>query len=780
VKAPRPYSIVPLLALVATALPNGPSLSNYKPSLAALRESYRRADQIGRDYNAKAFKLRLEPNWMEGGKRFWYRNELPASKREFILVDTATGSRAPAFDHAKLAEALRKAGRTAEADALPFREIHFIEDGKMLSFDIGNQGWKCDLATYALQQVDPRMRPRQQNRPPWRQSLWEPSRTPVDSPDVSFTARIVEHNVMVKPKDGEEFQLSKAGTAGAYFARLSWSRDSKRLIGIRVIPGDRKQVHLLESSPREWGPATLASRIYDRPGDKLDSFDIWILDPVAKTEKLIEAEPLDYGGLPGLRWRKDGTRFTYEKMDRGYGRWRIVEVDSVTGKSRAIVDDDPATFFDSTNQYTYYCRESEDVIWRSERDGWGHLYLADGEGGIRNQITKGLWVVRSVQSVDEKARQIVFAASGMDAKEDPYFIHYYRINFDGTGLKSLTPALGNHTVAFSPDGKTLIDTYSTVQNAPVHELRNAEDGRLLVTLERGDITQLKGSGWRAPEPFVAKGRDGKTDIYGVVYWPSHFDKNKRYPVIEDIYAGPQDSFVPKSFSPAHGGQGLAELGFIVVKIDGMGTRNRGKAFHDICYKNLADAGFPDRILWMKALAKRYPNLDLDRVGIYGGSAGGQNSAGALLFHPDFYKVAVSSCGCHDNRLDKVWWNEQWMGVMGPHYAAQSNITNASKLRGRLLLLVGELDDNVPPESTYRLADALMKADREFELVLLTGQGHTGGGKYGERKRRDFFVRHLLGVEPPDWNGSWLNVDFVLSFRRFLGSKGCGGRFKQCR
>jgi dipeptidyl aminopeptidase/acylaminoacyl peptidase len=274
---------------------------------------------------------------------------------------------------------------------------------------------------------------------------------------------------------------------------------------------------------------------------------------------------------------------------------------------------------------------------------------------------------------------------------------------------------------------------------------------LIATVDRGDISPLAKGGWRAPEPFRAKGRDGVTDIYGVVYWPTNFDRRKKYPIVEDIYAGPQDSFVPKSFAPNRYQARLAELGFIVVQIDGMGTRNRSKAFHDVCYQNLADAGLPDRILWMKALAKKYPATDLSRVGVFGTSAGGQNAGAAVLFHPEFYKVAVASCGCHDNRLDKIWWNEQWMGVMGAHYKASSNIENAGKLQGDLLLMVGELDTNVPTESTFRFAAALQAAGKEYELVVIPNSDHTAGGPYGERKRRDFLVRHLLGVEPPNPN-----------------------------
>jgi dipeptidyl aminopeptidase/acylaminoacyl peptidase len=652
-----------------------------------------------------------------------------------------------------LAAALRSAsGADVSADALGFQEIEFVDDGKAIRFDVKDQGWKLDAQTYGLEKVQAKRREGPRVPVPWRQDLWEPNPNPVASPDGGRTARIVHNTIVVTPKGGAEQVLARGGLGTSYISRIQWTPDSKRIVAIRVSPGDRKEVYLIESSPSDHGPAKLHRRVYDRPGDKVDSFELSILDVEARTESRVDAEPIDYNGMPYLRWKRDKRHFTYEKMDRGYGRWRIIEVDSITGKSRTLVDDDPATFFDSTAHFAYYCRDSDDVVWRSERDGWGHLYLSDGDGRIVNQITKGNWVVRGVESVDEKARQIVFRASGMDPREDPYFVHYYRVNFDGTGLTPLTPAHGNHTVQFSPDGRTLVDTYSTVTNAPVHELRSATDGKLISVIERADISALPPLGWRPPEPFVARARDGKTDIYGIVFRPSHFDPRKSYPVIEDIYAGPHDSFVPKSFGASYANQSLAELGFIVVKIDGMGTRNRSKAFHDVAYKNLADAGLPDRILWIKALAKRYPQVDATRVGIFGGSAGGQSSTGALLFHPDFYKVAVSSCGCHDNRLDKIWWNEQWMGYpVGKEYAEQSNITNAAKLRGNLLLMVGELDDNVPPESTYRLADALIKANKEFELVVLPGHGHTDGGPYGERKRRDFFVRHLLGVEPPTWN-----------------------------
>ena len=331
-------------------------------------------------------------------------------------------------------------------------------------------------------------------------------------------------------------------------------------------------------------------------------------------------------------------------------------------------------------------------------------------------------------------------------------MHYYRVNFDGSGLTPLTEGNGWHQIVYSPDRKFIIDSYSRVDMAPVHELRRVSNGKLVCKLEQADVSELEAEGWKPPEVFKAKGRDGKTDVWGIVCRPTDFDPNKKYPVLESMYAGPHDSYVPKQFSPWRRFSDWTDMGFVVVKIDGMGTANRSKAFHDVCWQNLKDAGFPDRILWHKAFAKDKPWYDLSRVGIYGGSAGGQSSTGALLFHPEFYKVAVSSCGCHDNRMDKASWNEQWMGYpVGAHYSESSNIDNAHRLKGKLMLIVGELDRNVPPESTYRLVDALIKEKKAFEFVLIPGGGHGDGGRHGDRRRKDFFKEHLLGIDPPDYN-----------------------------
>ncbi|AIE84209.1 S9 family peptidase [Fimbriimonas ginsengisoli] len=720
-----------------------------KPPASEIRESYRRANGLRQLYNSNAYKLSIDPHWYADGTRFWYRNDLREGKKEFIGVLAESGQRGPAFDHERLAAALGKTlNKPVDPAKLPFSEIAF--EGDLLRFDADGKGWKCKLSDYTLEETTPKPRARPPRSEPWNQDLHPASLREYESKDGKWVAQIEGFNVMVWPKGGAKSQITKSGAADGYFARLWWTPDDKRIVAVRVHPGDRRLVDLIESSPAQGGRAVHTARVYDLPGDKVDTFDIWILDPEKNEAKQISADPVDYGDLPSPDWERDGRHFTYEKMDRGYGRWRLIEVDSVTGESKALLDDHPSTFVDSTSQFIWYAKKSDEIVWRSERDGWGHLYLLDDKREL-HRITSGPWVVRTVEKVDEVARTILFTASGREAGEDPYFIRWYRVNFDGTGLVDLTPEHGNHVARLSPKADYLIDSVSTVDSPPVHELRRTSDGKLLATLEQGDIRDLKAKGFRAPEPFVAKGRDGKTDIYGIVYRPSNFNPRKRYPVIENIYAGPQDSFVPKSFASWRSMASLAELGFIVVQIDGMGTRNRGKAFHDVCYKNLADAGFPDRILWMTALAAKYPSVDISRVGVYGTSAGGQNSTGAVLFHPEFYKVAVSSCGCHDNRMDKIWWNEQWMGLMGPHYAEQSNITNAGKLKGKLLLFVGEQDHNVPPESTYRLVDALIKANKDFDFLVLPGSDHTDGGAYGERKRRDFFVRNLLGLEPPKWN-----------------------------
>lgn len=720
------------------------------------RADYERADQLQSNLKGLVFKKEIKAHWFNDSTRFWYRNDL-RERKEFIVVDAEGRTRKPAFDHKKLSKLLSAATAKAyAAENLPFETIKFVDDANAIHFEIEKIQWKCNLTTYECTRIGrvEESKPSDENRDkmPGRKDREKRNL----SPDGKWEAAFKEHNLYLRStQDAREFRLTHDGEEGHYYSSASWSPDSKKIVAYHTEPGDNKMVYLIESSPKEGGRAKLHSHQYDLPGDKFTSYEMSLFYVQTKEQTKAETEPIDFGGPPRLRWTKDSQSFTFERIDRGHQRARIIRVDANTGKTKTIVDERSETFINKWwgGARTHYVDDGKEIIWPSERDGWKHLYLYDGKTGkLKNQITKGPWVVRSIVHVDEKNRMIQFTASGREKDRDPYLILYYRIDFDGTDLVCLTPGRGNHKVQFSPNRKYLIDTYSRVDSPPVHELRLASDGKLICELERADASALLKAGWKMPEPFVAKGRDGKTDIWGVIFRPMKLDESKKYPVIEKIYAGPHGSFVPKTWRDFHSAQSLAELGFIVVQIDGMGTNNRSKAFHDVCWKNLGDSGFPDRILWLKAAAKRYPYMDLNRVGIFGTSAGGQSSTRALLAHPDFYKVAVSSCGCHDNRMDKASWNEQWMGYpVGPHYAEQSNITNAHKLQGKLLLIVGELDRNVPPESTYRLVDALIKANKDFDLLVLPGRGHGSGGAYGNRRMRDFFVRHLLGVEPPNWN-----------------------------
>jgi dipeptidyl aminopeptidase/acylaminoacyl peptidase len=714
------------------------------------------------------YKGQIAPRWFAESKCFWYRNDLSGGAMEFIRVDADRGTRQPAFDHARLAAALSQAaGAEYKADRLPFDAIEFAEDGKAVRFAIDQTTWDCDLASYACTKSSVAMAPSSSDRgsgPFGRRRGSGQERGPsADSPDGKWTALTKDHNVFLRPKDGgDEIRLSADGTEGNAYDRLSWAADSKTLVAFRIEPGDEKEVYLIESSPSGGGRAKLSKRPYSLPGDKFATYELNLFNVESRKQIKPEVDKLELDWeTPRLRWMKDQRRFAYEKIDRGHQRFRVIEVDSHTGQPRNLIDEKTETFIWTAHtenlglSLVTWLDKTDAIVYASERDGWRHLCLVDAEKGeIRSQITRGEWVIRGIDLIDEDARQIWFNACGRNAGEDPYFLHYYRVNFDGSGLVALTEGNGNHSVQYSPDRRYLIDTFSRVDAPPVHELRRVSDGRLVCPVEKADISELVAKGWTAPEVFVAKGRDGKTDIWGILCRPKDFDPAKKYPVIENLYAGPQSSYVPKSFSPMSRFTSLTDLGFVVVQMDGMGTANRSKAFHDVCWHNLKDAGFFDRILWHQAAAKKYPWYDLDRVGVYGNSAGGQNAAAAVLFHPELYKAAVASCGCHDNRMDKASWNEQWMGYpVGPCYSECSNIDNAGRLKGKLFLIVGEMDDNVPPESTMRFVDALIKANKDFDLLVVPGAGHGMGGAYGQRRMQDFFVRNLLGVEPPDRNGT---------------------------
>jgi dipeptidyl aminopeptidase/acylaminoacyl peptidase len=736
---------------------------------------YQRAMTLRDKYQGLAIHVADAPRWIEQTSRFYYRRTVRGG-HEWMLVDGSTKEKKPAFDHTRLAEAIAKAtGRKATGAELPFTNFTFVDDERGIEFTLGggpgggrgggggdNPPWRCSLETYTCRQPTAGRGGRGRGgrggglagpvRPEFDINAVEPRL----SPDKKFEALVNNYNVAIREVGKRELTLlTSDGSEGGYYdpENIVWSPDSKKLATYKIRPGYRRHVHYVASSPEDQLQPKHSTLQYAKPGDVLD-----VEMPVVfhiDTKRRLDIDntlfPNAYDNSR-LAWRKDSRGVTFEYNQRGHQVFRVIEIDAETGKTRAVISEEPKTFFTySSKKFRQDIEETNETIWMSERDGWNHLYLYDyGTGTVKNQITKGEWPVRSVVSVDEKARQIYFSANGMYPGKDPYFTYFYRINFDGTGLTTLTPGEGTHDATFSPDRKILVDRYSRGDAAPVMELRSAVDGSLLAKLEEADITSLKAAGWKPPEVFVAKGRDGQTDIWGVIFRPTTFDPSKKYAVIENIYAGPQGSFVPKTFGAYNAMQAQAEIGFIVVQIDGMGTNYRSKAFHDVAWQNLGDAGFPDRILWHKAVAAKYPYYDITRVGLYGTSAGGQNSLGGLLFHPDFYKAAVSSVGCHDNRMDKIWWNEQWMGTIGPHYSASSNVDNAHKLQGKVLLVVGELDQNVDPASTMQVVNQLIRHNKEFDLLVIPGAGHGSGGAYGDHKRFDFFAKHLLGVKPPEW------------------------------
>jgi dipeptidyl aminopeptidase/acylaminoacyl peptidase len=713
---------------------------------AELLERYRRADNLGRLVDGKTQNVNLRATWVND-EILVYRAERPNKTAEYLLVNAKTGNRQRAFDHEKLAEFLGKElQRKIDPNTLSLTDFTLESDLRNIRFRQGDVIYRGDRETLALTKLAP---PRPANgRGQANQS-----------PDGKLRFRVREGKLELRQADQEGDTWIGASNLDE-FSTARWSPDSKTLVAFRLIPGDRKLVYRLRSSVPNTTRAVLESNRYDQPGDKMDTAEIHLLNlenwagKEAPPTKKVDAPPFfctqyPYFGVPSTEWWKNGERLLLQNPVRGYQAYEIWSIDPKSGAAKVVLREESDTFVDLGRVMFEPLPSMNAFLWQSQSSGWAQFYRVDAETGARTPITNGQYVVRSVEQLDEANKTLTFSANGREPG-DPYHRHYYRINLDGSNLVHLTPGNGTHDVTWSPNRAHFVDSYSSLNVAPIHELRRA-DGSLVTLLEKAQVNELTKLNVRPLEPFMAKGRDGKTDIWGCIVFPTDFDAKKKYPVIENIYAGPHDSHVPKRFFVQTGMHRLAELGFIVVQIDGMGTNNRGKAFHDVAWKNLKDAGFPDRIAWMKAAAKKYPAMDLTRVGVYGTSAGGQNAAGAVLFHPDFYKVAVASCGCHDNRIDKQWWNEQWMGAMGPHFAENSNIDHAAKLKGHLLLMVGEVDTNVPPESTYRFADALIKAGKDFDFVLLPGLDHTGGGEYGERKRRDFFVRWLLGKEPPRWN-----------------------------
>lgn len=719
-------------------------------------EDYNRAYALREKYNAKhVLYAGVVPHWVDQTSAFWYVRQTEKGK-EYVKVDAASKKRTALFDQQKMASALtEKAGREINAYNLPLQNCRLNISLDTLRFQLDGKFWAYSIKNNRL--LDEGAIPSRGKERHWMEVDDEKEGRPVTSPDGKWTAFIKNDNVYVREvATGKEKQLSQDGTLSNYYSSyIQWSPDSKSVVSCRIRPVEKRYVYYVESSPADQAQPKLHKQEYAKPGDEL-RFKVPCIFEVESGRRLIPSTELfsHQYELSGPMWNADSKAITFEYNERGHKVYRVLEMSAVDGSVRTLIEEKEEKYVNYPRIYRNYLGDGKRIIWSSERDNYNHLYLYDrATGKPLNQITKGEWYVRGVQHVDEANEVIYFSANGMKKGEDPYLIHYYKINFDGSNLVELTPEEGMHQCWYSSDYKYLVDVYSKVDQAPIAVLRDAKNGKIRMQLDKADISALLANGWKAPEVFSAKGRDGKTDMWGVIYRPSNFDPSKKYPVIEYIYSGPGDQYVPKTFSSYNWWMtSLAELGFIVVQVDGMTTSFRSKEFEEVCYKNLKDAGLPDHIAWIKAAAQKYPYMDIDRVGIFGCSAGGQESTGAVLFHPEFYKAAYSACGCHDNRMDKIWWNELWMGYpVDESYSACSNVDNAHLLSRPLMLVVGELDDNVDPASTMQVANALIKANKDFELVVIPGAHHTMGEDFGEHKRYDFFVRHLMGVTPPSWD-----------------------------
>lgn len=764
-------------------------LSRLTPTVFAqgTAADYERSAGLTQRFSGKVFRDRVRPHWLEESRRFWYHLDLPSGERAYYAIDTRTGEKTalteppvPISDTARRVRPRPSRQAAGPRTSLTFInrlaepvELFWLEpSGSRRSYGLIEPGQSRTQSTYAghrfllvtpsgrevacyeAQEHDTRaeisenLPPLDDERPARRA---RPDSTETPRP---YSLKVENHQlVLTDTVTGTTTPLTDDGTAeDSYQSEFYWSPDSSRVVVPRVRRAEPRRIHLIESTPSDQLQPKLHTLTYPKPGDAIDRPRLTLFDIAAHRALAVDTalfpEPWS---LRPLEWSPDGHEFYFLYNQRGHQVVRLLALDGHTGAVRTVVEETSRTFIDYTNKVWYHwLHDTGEVLWMSERDGWNHLYLFDiNTGSLKRQVTRGEWVVRRVERVDAAAREVWFAAMGVRPDQSPYYQHLCRVHLDTGELTVLTEANGTHTWEFAPDGQTFIARWSRVDQPPVTELRRSRDGALLCEVERADASALLASGWQPPECFVAKGRDGITDIYGIILRPTQFDPSQKYPVIEKIYAGPHDFFVPQSFDLQLRERELAELGFIIVQIDGMGTNWRSKAFHDVCWKNLHDAGFPDRIAWLRAAAARYPEMDLTRVGIYGGSAGGQSALRALIDHGDFYRAAAADCGCHDNRMDKIWWNEQWMSwPVDESYEAASNVVHAHRMQGHLLLTVGELDTNVDPASTLQVVSALIKADKDFELLILPGAGHGAGElPYAFRRRMDFFVRHLWGAEP---------------------------------
>lgn len=755
----RPTSTALLLLSVLA-----PSLGAQQAPPAVTSEDYARAERLlAQNTGPLVLGADIRPTWLGDG-RFWYSVRVEGGV-EHILVDPAAGSRAPAFDHARLAAALT-AATGSEFGPLAIPLTSFVPEGTSARIGLrGGDYLECDLAAYRCSTAAP---------PPAGTSA------EVVSPDGRRAAFIRDHDLWMRDvATGDETRLTRDGvqdfgyaTNNAGWVRsdrpvLKWSPDSRR---IATFKHDGRGVGMMYVTSTNVGHPELDAWRYPLPEDSVifrisrvvvdveapDGSRVTPLDMAPDQHRSTVCDHVYCGGtFADVEWSADGRRVAFVSSSRDHKRAQVRMADAVTGSVRDLFEEVEETFFESGGNWRFLS-SSDEILWYSQRDDWGHLYLYDASSGdLERQVTRGSWNVKEVLRVDEDRREVTFVGVGREPG-DPYFEYLYRVGLDDGRVRLLTPDSANHEVSLSPDGRWVVDAASTPVSPPVTVLRD-RDGRAVMTLEEADISALEAAGWQPPIPFSVKARDGRTDLHGLMFRPTRFDPARRYPVVNYLYPGPQSGSVgSRSFRSAHRDlQAIAELGFVVVELDAMGTPGRSKTFHEAYYGDMGDNGLPDQVTGIRQLAERHPWMDVERVGIFGHSGGGFAAAGAIFRYPGFYDVAVSQAGNHDNRNYEDDWGEKWQGLLEEYpdgttnYDNQANQLQAHNLEGKLLIAHGTADTNVPMSNTMLVVDALIEANKDFDLILFPNRGHGFGNEpYMMRRRWDYFVRHLLGAEPP--------------------------------
>ena len=755
-----------LAALTATL-----SLQAQQPALST-KDYEHAASFLGFGTEPYVYRTGLRANWLEGDK-FWYAINTEKGT-EFFLVDPAKKSKTPAFDQTRLAAALtQKLGMPVEPYKLPFQGFQYSTDLKSIQFSAGGKKWNYILKSGELATVTGTAATESAAAPTMGR---RGGSLEIISPDGKKAAFIRDYNLWVRDLETKkETQLTtdgvkdfgyatdNAGWSSSDRAILRWSPDSKK---IATFQQDQRKVGEMYLVTTNVGHPNLRAWKYPLPGDKdipmihrviieVDQPKVIRLQVPADPHRASLSDDISSSGtFDDVDWKADGSELAFLSTSRDHKIEKMRVANATTGAVREVFEEVVATQHESGQGAINwrYLPASNEFIWYSERDDWGHLYLYDASTGqLKNQITKGNFVVTRMLEVDEKKREITFIGLGNDPV-NPYFGRIYRIGFDGKKMVDLTPATGNHSAVFSPSKKFLIDTYSQPNVPAVMVLRDATNGKQLLELEKTDVSKLAARGWKAPDVVKVKAHDNKTDIYGLVFTPTKMEAGKKYPVVDYIYPGPQGGSVGSwSFSASRSDhQALAELGFIVVLIEGTSNPDRSKSYHDMSYGNMAENTLPDQITAIRQLSQTYP-MDTTRVGIWGHSGGGFATATAMFRYPDFFKVGISESGNHDNRNYEDDWGERYNGLMeNADYEAQANQNYAKNLKGKLMLAHGMMDNNVPPYNTLLVVEALEKANKDYDLVIFPNSAH-GFGQYSYymmRRRWDYFVKNLLGAEPP--------------------------------